>query len=699
MTQEPNTHSPAGGEDEAGASPPGAATITATPYRPSAHAARTGAKRWPVAGAALLAVAVAAAATLWFIFTAKSVRFETVPAEAEVAVDGPLALRLGDVYLLRRGSYRVQASASGYHSLRQPVSIGAARSQTIRLQLAKLPGEVEFAVEPAGAVVVLDDAGTPLGTAPFRAALPAGPHTASINHPRYQPATVAFDVVGMGDGQTLAAALKPNWAEVTIPTTPAGAIVAVDGDDTEFATPGPVPILAGERRVSVHLAGYEAWADILNVVAGDEVTLPAVQLVAAAASVAIASDPPGAAVTVDGEYRGEAPLTASVRPGRRVLRASKAGYEPATKRIAATAGKRARVSFKLAPLLGAVDIETQPATAELWLDGQRHGLAAGTVMLPARAHDLEIRQDGYASYRKSVTPQPGFTQALKVRLLTLEEARLEALKQVRRTSQGHELVLLSPTEIRMGASRREPGRRANEVLRSARLTRLFYLGRFEVTNRQFRAFAAGHASGSYQEIALDQPQQPVVQVSWQEAALYCNWLSERDKLGKFYQVEFGKVTGFDPSALGYRLPTEAEWAWAARHQAEGSPRRFAWGPRLPPPERHGNYADRAAAHLVARTIFGYNDNYNVSAPVGTFAANAKGVHDLGGNVAEWIHDYYEIPEAGELVDPLGPADGEYHVIRGASWQKGTITDLRLTFRDYGVDGREDLGFRIARFAE
>ena len=102
---------------------------------------------------------------------------------------------------------------------------------------------------------------------------------------------------------------------------------------------------------------------------------------------------------------------------------------------------------------------------------------------------------------------------------------------------------------------------------------------------------------------------------------------------------------------------------------------------------------------MARVIFGYNDNYNVSAPVGTFAPNDKGLHDIGGNVAEWIHDYYEIPEQDAVVDPLGPNDGEYHVIRGASWQKGTITDLRLSFRDYGVDGRQDLGFRIARFAE
>ena len=675
--------------------------IAAAEFRPTARTGRGGdRRRWlTVPRLVLLALAIAATAALWFIFTAKSVRFAATPETAAVAVDSALAFQLGDTHLLHEGSHRVAATAAGYQPLTTRVAVGSARSQTIALQLEKLPGQVDFAVEPAGATITLAGAEEALGAAPLQTELPAGEHVAHIAHPRYQPADLAFEVTGMGQRQTVTAALAPNWADVSIPTVPLGAVVSVDGTPTTFVTPGPVPILAGERRVSLALPGYETWTDLLQIVAGQDQTLPAVTLAAALAKVRIASEPTGATVTVDGDYRGETPLVANVRPGSHVIRASKAGYAAATKRIAATAGGTSRVAFELAPLLGHLAIQTQPPDAELWLEGKRHGSATGTVSLPARPHEVEIRKAGYASYKKTVTPQPGFTQELKVRLLTLDEARLEALKQVRRTSQGHELVLLSPTTIRMGASRREPGRRANEVLRTADLTRLFYLSRAEVTNRQFRAFAAGHNSGSYQDIALDQPLQPVVDVSWQEAALYCNWLSERDGLQPFYAVELGKITGFDPSALGYRLPTEAEWAWAARHQPDADPKRFSWGPRLPPPERHGNYADRAAAHLVARVIFGYNDNYNVSAPVGTFAPNDKGLHDMGGNVAEWIHDYYEIPEQDAVVDPLGPDDGEYHVIRGASWQKGTITDLRLSFRDYGVDGRQDLGFRIARFAE
>ena len=97
--------------------------------------------------------------------------------------------------------------------------------------------------------------------------------------------------------------------------------------------------------------------------------------------------------------------------------------------------------------------------------------------------------------------------------------------------------------------------------------------------------------------------------------------------------------------------------------------------------------------------YGYNDNHVVAAPVGTYAPNALSIYDLSGNVAEWINDYYEIPSVEPVSDPLGPKTADYHVIRGSGWMNGTISDLRVSFRDYGSDGRQDVGFRIARFAE
>ena len=94
-------------------------------------------------------------------------------------------------------------------------------------------------------------------------------------------------------------------------------------------------------------------------------------------------------------------------------------------------------------------------------------------------------------------------------------------------------------------------------MRRAEFSRLFYLAEREVSNAQFRAFASGHDSGAFQEQTLDDNEQPVTNISWHEAAAYCNWLSEQEGFASFYEIEFGKVVATNPAATGYRLPTEA----------------------------------------------------------------------------------------------------------------------------------------------
>jgi len=674
--------------------------IEAVRFRPTGATER---RRKPLFGRRRIFVLVAsifAVTVLWFIFTAKAVRVETQPADASIEIDGGLAFRVGEIYLLREGSYRLRAAAPGYEDLHRPVRVGNQRNQTIVFDLTPLPGRVTFAIDPAGAEIAVVGVDGLVGKAPLELNVPAGRQEVLVSHPRYQPSTLEIEVEGRQMPQTVTASLAPNWADVTIPTTPPGADVRVDDQPLAVRTPGPVPVPAGEHRISVGLSGYKTWTDILFVEAEQVLELAPIILEKADGLVSVASTPRGASVTVDGVYRGVTPLELDIAAGREhAIQVFKVGYAPKGASVTVPSGNRRSLSFQLIALTGDLAIELRPEDAEVWIDGKQRQLTNGTITLSAVPHELEVKKDGHASYVETIVPQPGFTQELKIRLLTLEEARLEALKQVRRTSEGHELVLLGPGSLRMGASRREPGRRANEVLRDVQLTRLFYLGRHEVTNSQFRAFASGHDSGSFDGIALNQADQPAVGVSWQEAALYCNWLSKKDGLEPFYREELGKITGIRPKALGYRLPTEAEWAWTARHVENADPLRFPWGDKLPPPKSHGNYADLAASHTVGRIIYGYNDNYITTAPVGTFGANGKGVYDLGGNVAEWVHDHYEIPGDAEMVDPLGPEQGEYHVIRGASWMHGTVTDLRLSFRDYGSDGRADVGFRIARYAE
>jgi formylglycine-generating enzyme required for sulfatase activity len=104
--------------------------------------------------------------------------------------------------------------------------------------------------------------------------------------------------------------------------------------------------------------------------------------------------------------------------------------------------------------------------------------------------------------------------------------------------------------------------------------------------------------------------------------------------------------------------------------------------------------------LLPNVLEGYNDGYITTAPPATFKSNFLGLYDMGGNVAEWCHDYYSIysydPEK-IYVDPTGPKNGKHHVIRDSSWKHGSISTLRLAYRSYGDDKREDVGFRVCRY--
>ena len=659
--------------------------------------------RWNATTAGAAAVLGVLVIFAWFAFTAKSVALNFDPEPDSVNLPRTVfKIRFGDHYLLRPGSHRVAATLSGYYPLDTQIEVSKASDQSIELKLTKLPGLVTLTTEPETTARVLLD-GMPLGETPLKdAEIPQGVHRFELTADRFLSQVVELDVHGAHERQSLVAKLTPNWAPVSLATQPAGAAVLVDGASVGV-TPLEMQLTAGEREIEARLNGYNAWTGKVLVSANTPLQLPEVKLAPADGRVEVMSNPSEANVSIDGEFRGRTPFTVRLTPGKtHELTLTKPGYETATRSLSIAADSGRKLEIELTAQYGEIEIASKPTGADVLVDGERRAATPATLTLTGVSHEIVVRQAGFASVTQKVTPRPGFPQKLEFELTSLDQNTGSGYPTVRKTGQGQELKLVPSGQFTMGSSRREQGRRANEVLRPVRLTHAFYLGVREVTNAEFRAHFPEHKSGEFGGKTLDDPEQPVVRVTPEEAMQYLNWLSINDGLQPVYEDRQGQWVAVRPLRAGYRLPTEAEWEWAARFAGRDTALLYPWGSELPPPDRSGNWADISANKILPTTLVTYNDGYPVSAPAGTFEPNPVGIRDLGSNVAEWIQDYYvlDITENTKLIeDPLGPETGQMHVVRGASWRSATVSDLRVAARNYGSDAREDIGFRIARNLE
>lgn len=208
------------------------------------------------------------------------------------------------------------------------------------------------------------------------------------------------------------------------------------------------------------------------------------------------------------------------------------------------------------------------------------------------------------------------------------------------------------------------------------LTGSFDLMKTEVTLGMFRTYAtAAGKAVPVQQVWSVNPRQPILSVTWDESVAFCSW-------------------------LGGRLPSEAEWEYAARGGQDGA--KYVWG-NVPRPELNGrpvaNVADESALRKSpgGRIIPGYEDGYSETAPVGSFVSSAFGLHDMAGNVWEWVADWYGPYSDGLATDPHGPTAGNRHVARGGSWTS-VLTTLRVSYRNELAPGPRYgyVGFRCAR---
>ena len=540
--------------------------IVVVPYEPRVTKAtmQPALRRAGLRGLGIAALAVIGVVLL-YLFTATAVQVGSNP---EADFDGvnfegtALDVGFGGRYLVPPGNYTLRVEAEGFAPASQPVIVGSLSGQRIVVALERLPGRVAFDTGGVAATLAVD--GRTVGALPGEYELPAGTRELAVTAPHFAEERLRFVVTGGGERQSLKVALKPAFARVTVTSVPAGATVWAD--DRELGTtPLETELDAGRYTLAIVHPEFRRFESPLTVVAGQPLAVGPVELGMPDGRLVVQSRPAGADVSIGGRYRGRTPLTVNVPPGMpQDVLLTLAGHAPATQSVTSRAAPSGASPWSCVPMLGDVRVKGEPADAILYVDGASRGPANQVLSLPAAPHVFEVRKSGLEPFRATVTPQEGRTQVIEFALKTASEARVANIAGQQATSLGQALVLVKGGRFTMGSPRREPGRRSNETERQVELRRPFYIGRFQVTNREFREFRAQHLSGIFKDESLDLERQPAVRVSWQDAAAFCNWLSERDKLPPAYVRRGDRFELVDPVTTGYRLPTEAEWEFAAR---------------------------------------------------------------------------------------------------------------------------------------
>lgn len=655
----------------------------------------------------------------FYFFTAKAVKIdvfddlngELIAQDSDIKIDGGLfpSFKIGGRYLLRSGEYEISIQNEGYVSMRnETLIIDENESQDRMFDLSRLPGKIVFTTNPGVDFdLYVDD--SEVSKATPETFVSAGNRKIELRFDRYFPIEKEIFVNGKGEIQEYSFDLDPSWADVSISTEPVD-VGIFNGNERLGNTPSTIQLIQGKNTLSLRKSGYKDYEIQLDIVAQDSVSLESLILSRLDVPLEIISEPEGASININDEYRGLTPMEIMLEPlvEHKIL-ISKPGYKDINNQLRldtieslSSKGKNSEVlDYFLEEILGQVSFVGTDG-AKVYRSDDLIGVIPFNIEMISEEQILKVKKDGLVTQEIKMTPNPNYPQKIEVKLLNEEQTVLAAIPKTLKTSQSQEMKLILPGSFVMGTPRRSQGRLSNENERLVEITKPFYIGTKEVTNNEFRAFKPKHTSGAEMFRELSNGMHPTVMVTWSDAAAYCNWLSEKESLVPAYENIDGQYKLKQPITNGYRLPTEAEWEWVSRYNGGAGEQRYPWGDSMPPIEESGNYADESTESLLTNVLKDYWDGYPVTAPSGRFYPNKIGIYDLGGNVAEWVSDYYAVPTRQlRLVekDPSGPADGTARVIKGSSWRDSSLTKLRFAYRDYGTQGRLDVGFRIARYTD
>lgn len=523
--------------------------------------------------------------------------------------------------------------------------------------------------EPAGAVVLVDT--LELGVTPLvDAKVPPGEYVLRVEH-AYSVAHRERIAVRRGEQLQRSVTLTQAVGALSLVSNPRGALVVIDGQKQDGVTPLTVPTLdAGMHTVQLSLPNRRVVTEPVEVLPEQTATFATNLERLPLGKLSIATTPAKARIelfpVVDGvpaELARDYTSGMSLPVQTYLVRSSHPGYEPKEQQFLLRRGDN-RIAIDLQQVTATLRVAVTPLDAQVLVTAGGQTLSyTDPVELPVGDVTLRVTRQGYRSSTRRLVLEPsGATVRLALSRYDVTVGRVFR-DPLQSGGEGPQLVVLAAGGFRMGDLAGD-GQEEAKPAHNVQLEQPFAIGVFEVSNAEW-----GKRTGESGD------NKPVVKVAREQIDVYLQWL--------------GAETG-----ARYRLPTEAEWEYAAR---AGTTRLY--GTTNSPSDlcRWANVADRALAQRYNHwQITPCDDGAVRLAPVGSFAPNGFGLYDMIGNASEWLADCWHKGYLG------APANGRIWgkrcaawVTRGGAWDTGGDA-LRVSHRERVSREGGELGFRVVR---
>ena len=479
--------------------------------------------------------------------------------------------------------------------------------------------------------------------------MPKGVSMLQVLHKNYTPLMVNFYDYGVGkvesgmtyiltlskpSGSTEPADAGGNFYALTV--NPKNAVVTIDGNQQTVSTDGEYSAMLpyGSHTYKVEAGGYISKSGTFTISSSDMTPIN-VSLVSAMATVSVTCPTPAVSLYVDKKSVGMIPWTGSLKEGMHLIEVKKEGYRSQQRTINLSQQQKLDVAFnELVAIQGNLSVNYKPFGADVYIDGKKIGQSPRVFNgILVGSHKVEIKKDGYGTESKQVNIQEGQTATLAGMLTTNTSSSVASGASLSgntitipvKNGISIDMVRVKAGTFTMGATREMENPYDDEKpIHQVTLTNDYYIGRYEVTQALWKA-VMGNNPSKYEGDNL-----PVEQVSWDDCQEFISKLN----------IITGKT---------FRLPTEAEWEYAARGGKKSRGYQYSGSNNISDVAWHEDNSD-SKTHAV-----------------GTKQANELGIYDMSGNVNEWCQDRYGFYSSSSQVNPTGSNSRYNRVYRGGSW--------------------------------